>query len=154
MDAPFVPTEEDPAAAGVPSNISAAGARRFASQRAAAAQGVAGAVPPGMHGHVTVVSGVAPGDPVDGIAEAALRKHSGEEKFHHDRIEHVLHKQSKEVDTARKPRVKPRRRPGFGSMSAWARARAARALSASVGVWAPALVRCECVCARARVCVK
>jgi hypothetical protein len=134
MDASFVPTEDS---GGVPPNISASGARRFASQSAAAAAGVSGAVPPGMHGHVAVVSGAAPDDPVDGIAEAALRKHTGEEKQFHDRIEHVHYKQSKEVDPARKPRVKPRRRPGFGSMSA---SRGRPSCDAS---------ECVCVCVQA-----
>ncbi len=109
----MVPTD-----APLPDNISAAGARRHAAAAAAAAEGLGHGVP--ASGHAKVATQAEPDDPVDGVVEAALRRATGESKVYHERMDHAKAREAKEIDAGAKPRVQPRRRPGFGSTGACA----------------------------------
>ena len=102
-------TNAAPVISPLPDNISASGARRLESE--------AGAAHAHLHHKASLPSEDAE-DPLDGLREQSLRKETGEAARYHERQDHAAARAAKQVDTPVKPRVKPTRRAGFGSMSA------------------------------------
>ena len=111
-------TNAAPVVSPLPDNISASGARRLDAEHHGPS-----------HTKKSIPSEDAD-DPLDGAREHSLRKETGQAAVYHERLDHAAARAAKHVDTPEKPRLKPVRRAGFGSMSACPIAAAARSRTA------------------------